>query len=90
MSVILTEKAVKARKKHRCVFCQETIDVGSVYAVRTGVNDGFFTMKMHHECRKFADDNWREDWEEGISEGGAEFTRQEAIAGVWNPSNPNS
>lgn len=32
----------KARKQHRCYFCNEGIAPGEVYDFRTGVEDGVF------------------------------------------------
>ena len=51
MSVELTSKQVKCRKKHRCDWCGEVIEASYEAHYRTGIHDGeFFTEYMHPEC----------------------------------------
>jgi hypothetical protein len=74
MSDVLSERnGVRARKKHRCVFCGSPIAVGSLYDVRTGVDSGtMWTMKMHPECHAYeqapgvVDPDWYEDVSEPV------------------------
>lgn len=53
----------KARKRHWCLVCNEAIEVGEVYAARTGVEDVVYTFRMHLECKELSSDWDQEDWE---------------------------
>lgn len=65
--VISSRNHVKARKPHHCCFCHQVIPAGSFYDRRTGVNDSFWTMRMHPECHIYegvpgvVDPCWYED-----------------------------
>ena len=51
MSVELTSKTVKCRKRHRCDWCGEKIEPGDTAHYRTGVHNGeFFSEYTHPEC----------------------------------------
>lgn len=48
---ILTDKQVKCRKLHRCVWCGEMIGIGELAQYRAYKFDGeFMTDYMHPEC----------------------------------------
>jgi len=52
MSTMLSQKnGAKSRKAKRCRLCGESIAIGDLKDVRTGVgSDGFWAMHMHPEC----------------------------------------
>lgn len=54
--VELTNKVVKCRVKHKCVWCGEFIDPMQKAAYRAGVYDGnFFSDYWHEECAEAAE-----------------------------------
>jgi hypothetical protein len=60
---------VKARKEHQCYYCNEMIEVGSLYGKRTGVCYGEISfMKYHPECDNAAK-HWKQDDYECFSQG---------------------
>jgi hypothetical protein len=65
MGLVLKDKAVVARKSHRCWYCGESIAVGEHYLYRCGTNYGdFWTMHAHPECDAIIPKDWDEgDWE---------------------------
>lgn len=68
---------VRARKRHRCFFCDEWIEVGERYNRRTGINDGWWIMHMHPECDKATSD-WK-DWDyETFEQGSLQRGKDEA------------
>lgn len=78
-----TKDGIKARKRHRCDLCGESITAGELQDVRSGVQpgDGFWYMHMHPECHKYEcspQNPVESDWYENISE--PAFLRAEAIA----------
>lgn len=49
----LTNKDVKCRKVHRCVWCGEQINVGDNAHYRSGIYEGeFFSDYWHPECHE--------------------------------------
>ena len=56
MPTVLDDRhGIKCRKKARCCFCTDPINIGNLMDRRTGVSDGdFWTMKMHPECNVWA------------------------------------
>ncbi len=68
---IESKHGVKARKKHWCFFCAESIEPGSLYDRRSGIarGEGFVTMHMHPECND-ATSHWDAMDYESFSEGG--------------------
>jgi len=63
--VFLSSKdRVVARKKHVCFYCNEDIQIGSIYGTRTGVSYGDLNcMKYHPECDDAAKHWTQEDYE---------------------------
>lgn len=58
-----------AAKEHRCFFCGETIEKGTDYIKRSGIEDGkFWRIRMHPECQK-ATEHWMEYEYENFDEG---------------------
>lgn len=56
METISYPKETKARKKHRCNFCNELIFAGEVYIKSTHVYDGgMYDWKSHKHCSELAD-----------------------------------
>lgn len=52
---ILSETTPTARKKHRCDFCGQPIDVGEKYDYQFNVNDGdACSWKTHSSCSALA------------------------------------
>lgn len=75
MSDFFNQKNVKARKIHKCEFCEKKIQKGETYSYESGVFDGdFFSRKLCLECNnmltQFCKENgygefswdWIEDW----------------------------
>lgn len=59
----------KATKRYRCYLCGERIEMGDDHEYRTGANeDGFWSMRIHHECAQEVDEDRDFDWE-GFDEG---------------------
>lgn len=94
MSTMLSFKdGVKARKKHRCCLCGESIAVGEIHDTRTGVDggDGFWTMRMHPECQayeqspKMRDLLYDSDWYEDVSEPAFARAAAKAYAAIPKP-----
>lgn len=55
---------VRARKKHRCDVCSETINPGDMHVTRSGACDeGLYRMHMHLECEDHSSDWDSGDWE---------------------------
>lgn len=51
MSVDLTSKPVKCKKRHRCEWCGEMVDVCEMAHYRSGIYEGdFFSAYFHPEC----------------------------------------
>ena len=80
-SVCLSQKIVKARKKHRCGECHQVILPGQEYERYTGIYDGdFFTAKTCSDCLSLRESeifcgNWRfgviwDDFFDALREGG--------------------
>lgn len=66
----ISYKKVKARKEHRCDWCQGTIKKGELYENSTNVDDGdIWTWKNHLKCmalyHKLHMGN--NDWNEGVN-----------------------
>lgn len=69
MSDCVQSSTPKARKEHRCYFCNEAILPGEKYHYRTGKNsDGFWTIHTHFECNEATSD-WTDDDYECFSGG---------------------
>jgi hypothetical protein len=45
-----TTESHKARKRHRCEWCWQRIDVGTTYLRYRSFYDGAATIRMHPEC----------------------------------------
>ena len=72
MSTTFAEKTVKARKDHRCDYCETQIPAGSTYFKWTGIYDGDFNAgKAHHECDAVA--RWASDGEWEVSKETLEY-----------------
>ena len=81
MSAILSDHPQRrARKVHRCWYCDQLIPIGEVHGYRTGVTDGdFWQMRHHPECDAWAVANWDYgDWE--CHETGCDFERPKPTA----------
>lgn len=51
MSFFADQVTRKARRPHRCIWCGESIEVGSTYSYQTGVMDGRWQSNhWHPEC----------------------------------------
>lgn len=63
MSTIGSDTIHTARKRHRCWYCAQRIEVGERYTRRVGEEFGdFWVMKFHPECDQVAsDENWTSD-----------------------------
>lgn len=68
MCRMLEVKNMKARKQHKCDWCNEKILPGEVYERSAGVSeDGMYCISLHLECRtamNLSVDKWRE-WSGG-------------------------
>jgi hypothetical protein len=42
----------KARKPHQCTWCSEQIEPGETYFHWHSVDDGYYSNKMHPECKE--------------------------------------
>lgn len=73
MSTILSDSTHRAAKRYRCWYCNQRIEVGDIHGKRTGVEDGFWTMRFHPECDAYACEHWESENWEGHEPG--EFTR---------------
>lgn len=69
MPSLLGATKPKARKDHRCDFCNQIIPKGSVYEKDTYIgDDGLYRWKNHVYCRELAAKlKWFEDWDEGLT-----------------------
>lgn len=54
MVTVISEKTVKARKAHRCGFCNMQIDPGTRYNLAFLVYDEPYTWREHLHCRELA------------------------------------
>lgn len=55
MSYNFQPKIVKTRKKHRCVGCNEIIEIGTKVMKYSGVSDGkFYNSYMCDACEEFS------------------------------------
>jgi len=81
MSSVLSEKhGVKSRKKKECCLCGESIQVGQMKDVRSGVDtEGFSTMQMHPECHAYERVPGTVDREWYLDISGPAFDRSKAI-----------
>lgn len=53
MLELLTDGDVTARKRHKCVWCGEHIEIGEKHRQQSGIFEGEpFRMKYHAECHK--------------------------------------
>jgi hypothetical protein len=69
METILDPNPTKARKTHRCDFCQYLINTGDTYLRSTHVAFGdIYTWKSHQQCDDIAVKlNMFEDCDEGLT-----------------------
>lgn len=72
MVTISSPNKTKARKDHRCDFCQYPIHRGDTYIRSTHTYCGdIYTWKSHEECATLADKlNMYEDCDEGLTSDG--------------------
>jgi hypothetical protein len=69
---------VKTRKRHRCEWCNEVIDIGSTVPSRTYFWEGAIqTAYMHPECWKAMESADQQDLEEGWTPGDFERGKYE-------------
>ena len=62
---ILTDETRVARKRHRCEWCGESIEVGQRYRYYSGVFDGEFqSTHMHTECLLACDRELRNSYDD--------------------------
>lgn len=55
MTRVITETTAKARKEHKCNYCQMTIEKGHVYNRQYNEYEGdTYTFKMHTHCYELA------------------------------------
>ncbi len=89
-----SREGVIAKKHYRCDFCGEIIEVGTRHDTRSGVGDGFWTMRMHPECHRYEQTSevgkqlhdW--DWYDDVSE--PAFERSEVHLAEERQLNPPS
>jgi hypothetical protein len=69
MKTLSAPAKTKARKNHRCNYCQCTIIIGYTYIKSTHVAFGeIYTWKSHQHCEKIAQDlNMFEECDEGLT-----------------------
>lgn len=54
----------RARKRYRCVLCNEFIEVGETHVARRGTDEeGPLTCRMHTECEAATQDWSWDDWD---------------------------
>ena len=59
---LLSDSEPAARKRHRCSWCGQRIEAGSVYTRTVGIHDGDFQVgKFHPECDAAATEEFRLD-----------------------------
>lgn len=62
---LFSEKTVKAKKNHRCIWCGQSIEAGSKYVRESSIYYGDFqNFAWHDECRAYAMDNYFNEGEE--------------------------
>ena len=55
--VTMSEKVVKARREHRCDYCNDVIKVGEEYHRQNNIFDGqYYTWRSHLCCKNITDD----------------------------------
>lgn len=55
-------KKVKAKKRHRCLYCGQSIEIGELYSRETGIfEDDFQNFALHLECLAEHHENSKED-----------------------------
>ena len=65
--ILLSETEPKARKEYHCIWCPEKIAKGEKHVHESSKYDGDFQdHRWHLECRKAADEFFREHGEEGF------------------------
>ena len=71
METLSYQKEVKAKKEHRCSFCQSMIRVGMTYITSTHKQDGeVYDWKSHTYCDKIADklNMYDDECDEGLTQ----------------------
>jgi len=55
--IVLETKTPKAKKRHKCDFCGEYIEVGEVYENQTNIGDGeLYHWKSHISCQQLVNE----------------------------------
>jgi len=82
----------KARKKHTCNFCHETINSGEVYDNQTNIYDGeLYTWKSHLKCSEISQKlKMYENCDEGVTDNDFYDYINEAFAELPENLQPNS
>lgn len=68
---VLKETKPKAKKQHRCMFCNGFIEIGETYNRQTIVADGsIYDFIYHKHCGELAHmlDMYDDCWDEGIND----------------------
>lgn len=67
MTTCLNSCQRKARKKHRCIWCGEDIEIGETYSYWAGIFEGQFQSNhMHLECDKISSSKENEYCQDGF------------------------
>ena len=53
---------VKARKRHRCSFCNKVIEVGEEYASSVWVEDSIYTWRECKRCERYCSEMYADEW----------------------------
>lgn len=55
--IVLETKTPKAKKRHKCDYCGEYIEVGEIYENQTNIGDGeLYHWKSHISCAQLSDE----------------------------------
>ena len=82
---LLSETVRKARKKHRCIWCGESINVSFTYVDERSVFDGAMQRhRWHPECL----DSAREGWQSGDDEEFIAYSHERPSADERQLENP--
>jgi hypothetical protein len=80
----LSQRTPKAKKEHRCDYCNGTIQVGEVYNYSAHTDGMFYAWKSHLDCQSIAHELNMWEWvDEGLdSDSFQEFIRERYLDDV--------